>query len=60
MPSAEIHYYDIILPREELDAGAMETPVVSLEDNPLGQPIFDAFQRSAGVRPDRAESGSRF
>lgn len=51
VPSTEIHYYDIILPREELDAGAMETPVLSLEDNPLGQPIFDTFQRSAGVRP---------
>lgn len=51
VPSAEIHYYDVILPRKELDEREIEPPVLSLEDNPLGQPIFDAVQRSAGVRP---------
>lgn len=51
VPSAEIHYYDIILPREHLDEWDVESRVLSLEGNPLGQPIFDAFQRSAGVRP---------
>lgn len=51
VPSAEIHYYDIILPRKELDDREIEPPVLSLEDNPLGEPIFGAVQRSAGIRP---------
>lgn len=51
VPSAEIHYYDVILPRKELDEREFEPPVLSLVDNPLGQPIFDAVQRSASVRP---------
>ncbi|HSS41186.1 MAG TPA: hypothetical protein VLK37_01390 [Solirubrobacterales bacterium] len=51
VPSAEIHYYDIILPRNELDEREIEPPVLSLEDNPLGQPIFDALHCSASIRP---------
>lgn len=51
VPSAEIHYHDIILPRKELDDRDIEPPVLSLEDNPLGEPIFGAVQRSAGIRP---------
>ncbi|MDX6635648.1 MAG: hypothetical protein QOF06_1851 [Solirubrobacterales bacterium] len=32
VPSAEIHYYDIILPRKELDEREIEPPVLSLKD----------------------------
>ena len=28
-----------------------QAPVVSLEDNPLAEPIYDAFIGSTGVRP---------
>jgi hypothetical protein len=51
LPVPEIHYYDQRLPREELLNGPIELPVVSLEGNPLAEPIFDAFERSTGVRP---------
>jgi hypothetical protein len=51
VPSSEIHYYDIVLPREELVPIEDEPSVLSLESNPLGRPIYDTFARSTGVRP---------
>ncbi len=51
VPDPEIHYYDILLPREELVAKETDPSVVSLEDSPLAEPIFEAFERSTGVRP---------
>jgi hypothetical protein len=51
VPSPEVHYYDIVLPREELVPIEAEPSVHSLKGNPVGQPIYDAFACSTGVRP---------
>jgi hypothetical protein len=50
-PSPSIHYFDQCLPRDELLDRARELRMVSLEDHPLADRVFDAFEGSTGIRP---------
>jgi hypothetical protein len=50
-PIPAIHYFDQLLPRDELLGAVKDLPVVSLEDHHLADRIFDAFEDSTGVRP---------
>jgi hypothetical protein len=50
-PIPSIHYFDQCLPRDELLGRGRELPVVSLEDHPLADRVFDAFEGSTGIRP---------
>jgi hypothetical protein len=50
-PDPEIHYYAIMLPREELADQSEDFSIVSPDDHPLAGLVFGAFERSSGVRP---------
>lgn len=51
VPVPEIHYYATMVPQEDFTGREKEPEVVSLEDHPLAESIFDAYERSSGVRP---------
>jgi hypothetical protein len=51
IPVPEIHYYAVMLPRADQNKEEHDLSVLSLENHPLANPIFSAYERSSGVRP---------